>query len=207
MGYPSKSAGFTVANTEWNEVANQGIMRFADATARDAAITSPIQGQRCFLTSTDRECFYDGSGWVDTPAGASAYESTATSFATGVASNVPQSSLIYENGNYWDAGANQRMTVPSNHGGYFIVTAGMEWQANATGFRQLAIRKNGVAAPYLAIQTSNNQGASNTVGVNLSWIGVLVGGDYVEGVCLQNSGGNLAQVAGSSYLSIARLSD
>jgi hypothetical protein len=41
----------------------QCIPRFADATARDAAIGTPAVGQVCFLTSAHYQQ-YDGSDWV-----------------------------------------------------------------------------------------------------------------------------------------------
>jgi len=37
---------------------------FASATARDAAITSPSEGQHCFLSDTDALQYYTGSAWV-----------------------------------------------------------------------------------------------------------------------------------------------
>lgn len=38
---------------------------FADSTARDAQITSPIQGQFCFLNDTNTLQFYSGSAWTN----------------------------------------------------------------------------------------------------------------------------------------------
>lgn len=42
---------------------------FADATARDASITSPQEGQHAFLKSDDGLYYYDGSSWVASPVG------------------------------------------------------------------------------------------------------------------------------------------
>jgi len=42
----------------------QTIMVFADATARDAAITAPAEGYHCFLKDTDALQYYTGSAWV-----------------------------------------------------------------------------------------------------------------------------------------------
>ena len=50
-------------------VAAQVICVFANATARDAAITSPQEGQHCFLTTGDLFQYYDGSSWVSSPVG------------------------------------------------------------------------------------------------------------------------------------------
>jgi len=42
----------------------QVVAIFADSTARDAEITSPIEGQFCFLKDTNVLQFYNGSGWT-----------------------------------------------------------------------------------------------------------------------------------------------
>jgi hypothetical protein len=43
----------------------QGILVFADATARDAAITSPEEGQFAFLKDTNVTTYYTGSAWAN----------------------------------------------------------------------------------------------------------------------------------------------
>lgn len=43
---------------------DQTIMTFADATARDAALTAPTEGMFCFLKDTDGVEYYTGSAWV-----------------------------------------------------------------------------------------------------------------------------------------------
>lgn len=47
----------------------QSIMTFADATARDAAITSPSEGMHAFLKDTDSFVYYDGATWAASPVG------------------------------------------------------------------------------------------------------------------------------------------
>jgi len=42
----------------------QSICIFADSTARDAQITSPIEGQFCFLADSNVLQFYNGSSWA-----------------------------------------------------------------------------------------------------------------------------------------------
>jgi hypothetical protein len=43
----------------------QSISIFADSTARDAQITSPVEGQFCYLADTNVLQFYNGSAWTD----------------------------------------------------------------------------------------------------------------------------------------------
>jgi len=64
-GYRTFSAGevLTAANVQ-TFLQDQVIAVFANATARDAAITSPAEGQHCFLKDTDALQYYTGSAWV-----------------------------------------------------------------------------------------------------------------------------------------------
>jgi hypothetical protein len=48
-----------------SQIMNQQIMVFADATARDAALTSPSEGMFAFLKDTDTLTYYDGTSWED----------------------------------------------------------------------------------------------------------------------------------------------
>ena len=43
---------------------NQSVMTFDDATARDAALTAPLEGMFCLLKDTDGVEYYTGSSWV-----------------------------------------------------------------------------------------------------------------------------------------------
>ena len=54
----------TAANVN-DYLMEQVVTVFADATARDAAITSPQEGQFCFLKDTDVLQFYSGSAWTN----------------------------------------------------------------------------------------------------------------------------------------------
>jgi hypothetical protein len=60
------ATGDILTAAQQNALAEQAISRFADATARDAGITSPTEGQFCYLTGTDALQFYDGSSWTAT---------------------------------------------------------------------------------------------------------------------------------------------
>jgi len=64
-GYRTFSAGevLTAANVQ-TYLMDQAIPVFASSTARDAAITSPSEGQHCFLSDTDALQYYTGSAWV-----------------------------------------------------------------------------------------------------------------------------------------------
>ena len=58
--------GDILTAAQQNSLAEQAISRFADASARDAAITSPTEGQFCYLTGSNALQFYDGGSWTAT---------------------------------------------------------------------------------------------------------------------------------------------
>ena len=64
-GYRTFSAGevLTASNVQ-TYLMDQAIPVFASATARDAAITSPAEGQFAFLKDTDAFQVYTGSAWI-----------------------------------------------------------------------------------------------------------------------------------------------
>lgn len=64
-GFKTFVAGETLDQDEINDYLMQGVLVFADSTARDAAITSPVEGQFAFLKSDDKVYFYDSSAWVE----------------------------------------------------------------------------------------------------------------------------------------------
>ncbi len=64
-GYRTFGAGevLTASNVQ-TYLMDQAIPVFASSTARDAEITSPAEGQHCFLKDTDALQYYTGSAWV-----------------------------------------------------------------------------------------------------------------------------------------------
>lgn len=64
-GYKSFVAGAVLGASEVNTyLMQQSVMKFADATARDAALAVPSQGMTCYLNSTGSTYTYSGSAWV-----------------------------------------------------------------------------------------------------------------------------------------------
>lgn len=80
---------------------------------------------------------------------------------------------------------NSRLTAPRS--GIYNVSGGVLWNANSTGVRQVALKRNGT--DYLASQTTQA-----LVGDNLQQVSTivkLIQGDYVELFAFQNSGSSV----------------
>lgn len=63
LGNIGATLKFATRNT-FRDTGLINIRVFADATARDAAITSPVEGDTCLVTSVAYQ-YYDGVGWID----------------------------------------------------------------------------------------------------------------------------------------------
>ena len=64
-GFKTFSTGEVLTAADVNDYfMEQVVSIFADSTARDAQITSPIEGQFCFLKDTNVLQFYNGSAWT-----------------------------------------------------------------------------------------------------------------------------------------------
>ena len=64
LGFKTYNTGDVLSAADVNGYLMQGIWVFANATARDAAVTSPQEGNTCYLKDTDVIQVYSGSAWA-----------------------------------------------------------------------------------------------------------------------------------------------
>jgi len=64
LGFKTFTTGEVLTAADTNGYLMQGVLVFASAAARDAAITSPQEGQCCYLKDTDSVLTYSGAAWV-----------------------------------------------------------------------------------------------------------------------------------------------
>jgi hypothetical protein len=66
MAYKVFSNGSVLNASDLNDyLMNQSVIAFTNATARDAAITSPIEGQLTWLEDSNKYSYYNGTVWAD----------------------------------------------------------------------------------------------------------------------------------------------
>jgi hypothetical protein len=87
-GFKTFVAGEILDQDEINDYLMQGMLVFADSTARDAAITSPVEGQFAFLKSDDKVYFYDSSAWTEFVSGLPTVEYVVISGGAGGGANI-----------------------------------------------------------------------------------------------------------------------
>lgn len=118
----------------------------------------------------------------------SAYHNTTQSIADSTWTALSLNSEDYDVGTMHSTSVNtSRITVPTNHGGLYLVSGKACFGSNATGFRGVAIYKNG--SPVFVKQLQPVTG-SLTIDEIVASI-VLVATDYLEVFAFQNSGGAL----------------
>ncbi len=64
LGFKTFATGEVLSAANVNGYLMQGVLVFASAAARDAAITAPAEGQYAFTKDTDSLFYYSGSAWV-----------------------------------------------------------------------------------------------------------------------------------------------
>ncbi len=65
LGFKDFTTGEVLTAADVDGYLMQGVLVFASAAARDAAITSPQEGQFAFLKDTNTTMYYTGSAWVN----------------------------------------------------------------------------------------------------------------------------------------------
>ena len=83
LGFKTFTTGEVLTAGDVNGYLMQGVLVFASAAARNAAITSPQEGQFAFTKDTNGLWYYDGAAWVASGATGDIEGVTATSPITG----------------------------------------------------------------------------------------------------------------------------
>ena len=83
LGFKTFTTGEVLTAADTNGYLMQGVLVFADAAARDAAITSPAEGQFAYTKDVNGLWYYDSAAWVASGATGDIEGVTVTSPITG----------------------------------------------------------------------------------------------------------------------------
>lgn len=84
MPYKYFVAGTEALASDINDyLMSQSVMVFADAGARNTALTSPTEGMITYQTASDHYTFYNGLDWIQFDTSWSSYTPTFTNFTLG----------------------------------------------------------------------------------------------------------------------------
>jgi hypothetical protein len=120
----------------------QGVLVFASAAARDAAITSPQEGQCCYLKDTDAVLTYSGAAWVgfdDSNAIQNTIVDAKGDLITATAADTPARLAVGTNGQVLQADS--------------TALTGLKWAAAGSGALTLITRNSFSAVASVAIDS------------------------------------------------------
>lgn len=110
---------------------------------------------------------------------------------------------VNDDGDLFSGAASDRITIVQT--GWYIISAGVRWQANTTGIREIRILIGGV---FTLVRRNEAASTTGDLTQNIFTIIKLVASDIVQLRVLQTSGGDLdidGGLAYSPYLSVARV--
>lgn len=139
----------------------------------------------------------------DNPTSALVYHNTTQSIATATDTAVAFNSETFDTGMHSTVTNNSRLTVPAGEAGNYLITATVEFVADATGQRKLAIRIDGVLE--IACVQVNATGGGNATKLTVAGIYGMNAAGYIEAIVSQNTGGSLS-LASLPRLNAQRLS-
>jgi hypothetical protein len=188
-----------VAQDDSNAIQNAIVDAKGDligATAADtpARLAVGTNGQVLTADSTAAT----GLAWA-TPAagtfkGASAYRTTAQSISNNTLTAVLLDAELFDTDAFHSTATNtSRFTIPAGLGGKYMCTASVGYAVNSTGFRVIAVAKNGTVIFY----SNQVAGSTQTIGNEIASIVSVNAADYIEFFVQQTSGGSLNTSSGS----------
>lgn len=159
--------------------------------------TPPTATTGVVYTESNLNTLRDDLLWLASPPMAHVYNSADLTIANNTETTLTFNSEVFDVGGLHSTASNTgRLTC--TYTGYYIVTANVKWEANATGRREVTLRVNG--STYVAAEAIDNVGASANSNMSItSGVIALNSTDYVEVRAYQDSGGDLVVVSAASY--------
>jgi hypothetical protein len=194
LGFKTFTTGEVLSAGDTNGYLMQGVLVFASAAARDAAITSPQEGQFAYLKDTNVTTYYTGSAWTALVSGDTLVGVGLTKSADQSLTNATYTAITFD-GESWDtdtyhdnATNNSRITIPAGKAGKYLVTVNLSYAASGVGsIRLVNIYKNGATTGDNNFPTNPtfNSCAVRSVVMDLAV------SDYIQAFAYQDSGGAL----------------
>jgi len=167
LGFKTFTTGEVLTAADTNGYLMQGINVFASTAARDAAITSPQEGQFAFTKDTNGLWYYDGAAWV---------ASGATGDIEGVTAGVGISG----------GGTSGTVTVTNSMATAIDAKGDLVPGTGADTFARLAVGANGTVLTADSAEATGLKWAAAAGG--MSWVSVLTRTNMGSGTSYTASG-------------------
>lgn len=160
-----------------------------------SAPSTPASTKWRLYFKTDGVYMKDDAG-TETPlfsavVGARVYASTATTLTTATWGSVAMNNERFDTNAFHDnATNNSRLTVPSGHGGTYLMGCNIEIGGNATGERGARIILNGATVIVQDLRPVVTGGSLPDARICLTTLYALSVADYIEAQAWQNTGSN-----------------
>jgi hypothetical protein len=191
-----------VAQDDSNAIQNAIVDAKGDliaATANDTPARLAVGANGTVLTADSAEA--TGLKWAapasgSTFVGAQVTNTSAQSISNGTYTALNFQSEVYDTDGFHDNSVNNtRLTIPTGKGGKYLLTCQANFASNSSGFRAIAIMKNGSASQIAYANSNPISGSSFTYA--FSCVVSAVATDYFEMNVYQSSGGSLNVNSGS----------
>jgi hypothetical protein len=148
LGFKTFNTGDVLSAADTNGYLMQGVLVFADAAARSAAITSPQEGQSSYLKDTDVIQVYSGSAWVTKSGGSSPLTTKGDIYVYGTGdTRLPVGTDTYTlvadsaeaTGLKWAAPASGGGMTLLNSGGTALSGSSVTINVTTTGYTELTM--------------------------------------------------------------------
>ena len=199
LGFKTFNTGDVLSAADVNGYLMQGVLVFASATARDAAITSPQEGQFAYLKDTNVTTYYTGSAWanLDTTGMTNPMTTTGDTIYSSSGSTPARLGIGSTGQVLTVAGGVPTWAAPASSGGLTLIQetvasalTGLSFSSISGSYKQLYLTWSGVrhsaTGSQFAVRFNNTSGAND----------YLINGFQGQGATLNTNGTNQTHLGG-----------